>query len=337
MEAGRNSRIKTHHDLLHSRDFQCCCCVHVRTGTIASGLFHVMMQMAAVAILATAILNPDALIPPKTAVVQTSMDLDQNYMEIHRDTIIEISKVVMAPKKNLVSSLLLNILFGFIAMLVVYGAFWGQPPYILPFFAYLCFDFAIAMLDLIGSFAEHHTSPHSREPPLHGFHLMMAVIFKAYLLNMVWSCYKYLRLRQELLRNPPVAISNQPTMAHRPATMEASQLLPDYEATQKYPYNFYTAPPPPYQMATQMPTIDQVQAPPPSYDDVAGTSRQVDLPPETEVLEGAVGGAVGGPVDVQGCGQPSYSAVRTDGSSGPREPHPASESAAQSSDRSRED
>jgi len=125
----------------------------------------------------------------------------------------------------------------------------------------------------------------------------MVVLLKAYLLNMVWSCYKFLRLRQELMRIPPVSgagmggSGGQSTMTPRAVIVEAGQLLPDYDAAQKHPYNLYPAPPP-YAMATQMPTVEQIVAPPPSYQDVAGTSQQ-----QQDKLEGGAAGATA-PSDV---------------------------------------
>ncbi|OQR78892.1 lysosomal-associated transmembrane protein 4A-like [Tropilaelaps mercedesae] len=277
MESARNSRVKTHHELLHSRDFQCFYCLHVRTGTIALGLLHVIMQMALIAVFATALSNPELLNDgsTKTTVVET-IDVEQGRFEIHQNTLKQLSTTLPTSRQGLYYELLRSMFFGLASMLLMYGAIWGQPSYLMPFFVIMCFGFANAMLRLVGSFAERQTPQHPGADPSSGFCIMMTVILRAYLLNMVWSCYKFLRLRQELLRNPPSATAGQATMAPRSTQgpVEASVLLPDYEATQKLPYNFYPAPPPPYATAMQMPSVDQVVAPPPSYQDIAGPSQQ---------------------------------------------------------------
>ncbi|XP_022693661.1 uncharacterized protein LOC111263110 [Varroa jacobsoni] len=288
METPRNSRVKTHHELLHSRDFQCFCCLHVRTGTIALGLLHVMMQMAIVAVIATALLNPELLNDgnaSKETLVET-IDLDQTRIDVHQTTLKQLSATMRTTRQGLYYELLQSTFFGFASMMLMYGAIWGQPSYLMPFFVIMCFDFANAMLRLVGSFAERHVPAHAGDPSS-GFYVMMTVILRAYLLNMVWSCYKFLRLRQELLRNPPATIVSQPPTVPRPAhgsNAEASVLLPDYEATQKHPYTFYPAPPPPYATAVQMPGVDQLVAPPPSYQDIAGTSQQ-QLPQSQSQLQ----------------------------------------------------
>lgn len=232
------------------------------------------MQMAVVAVIATVLLNPELLDDgPKST--REIVQMNEDRFELRRNTIKHLSTSVRTSRQGLDFELLMSTFFGLASMMLMYGAIWGQPSYLMPFFVIMCFDFAEAMKRLIESFVKRHSTLDGADPS-NGFYIMMTVIFRAYLLNMVWSCYKFLRLRQELMRNPPTTMSNQPAMPTRSThgPVEASVLLPDYEATQKLPYNFYPAPPPPYATAMQMPSVDQVVAPPPSYQDIAGTSQQ---------------------------------------------------------------
>lgn len=245
-----------------------------------------MMQMAIVAVIATALLNPELLNDgPKNTRTDT-VYLNRDRFEIRRNTLKQLSTSMHPTRQGLNYELLVSTFFGLASMMLMYGAIWGQPSYLMPFFVIMCFDFADAMMRLIGSFVKRHSALDGVDPS-NGFYIMMTVIFRAYLLNMVWSCYKFLRLRQELMRNPPTTMTSQPAMPARTAhgPVEASVLLPDYEATQKLPYNFYPAPPPPYATAMQMPSVDQVVAPPPSYQDVAGTSQQADQLEQVEHLQ----------------------------------------------------
>lgn len=76
---------------------------------------------------------------------------------------------------------------------------------------------------------------------------LASMVLKAYTINIVWRCYKYLTLRQQAIRTSIHYImpSDIPTERIPPMEPDYSSLLPDYEAACKQ------MPPPSYQAAVE--------------------------------------------------------------------------------------
>ncbi|XP_046404664.1 uncharacterized protein LOC124170023 [Ischnura elegans] len=135
-----------------------------------------------------------------------------------------------------------------ITVLMVYGAVRNKPSYLMPYFCLQVFDFCIACLSILSFLCRvqdkqidchfipvplDHVSPQSC-----AFLLVLittiSIALKAYLINVVWRCYKYLSLRRiAQLRTVHVIDSPHEAMPVAPDSafshQEALLLLPDYE------------------------------------------------------------------------------------------------------------
>ncbi|XP_064605834.1 lysosomal-associated transmembrane protein 4A-like [Liolophura sinensis] len=151
---------------------------------------------------------------------------------------------------------LLTFCMFIITLLLVYGAARGRPGYLMPFFCIQVFDFCLACLAAVGYFSympnvkEWMTCQLPKEFPLRenllsmdGEWLMLLVVIsfvlvlslKAYLVGVVWSCYRYLQLTQ-------ASCSNVREFTVDPDT--EMLLPPKYEDVIKMTNE--QAPPPPY-------------------------------------------------------------------------------------------
>lgn len=162
-----------------------------------------------------------------------------------------------------------------ITLMLVYGAIRGLPGYLMPFFCLQLFDLAITTLTATGYLcylrSVHQLVAEARRVPWRAELLrlpapalallvllafLVAMMVKAYCINIVWRCYKYLTLRQDALLLGPYVVSGDAVPVTLPAPRPApdAALLPAYEEAVKQ------APPPSYQVATQVPAGGSGQA-----------------------------------------------------------------------------
>lgn len=161
-------------------DWRCCFCCHVRTGTIALGIWHLLLHVMALSMIAVVLRHPEA------------MDDDQMY-QMSRDPVLPtpLSEVeergqghqlqysgiadypdprnndFRSPSSRFASearfvhrqdynyqSLNVGVVVTFctflITLLMVFGAVKGKPSYLMPFFCLQVFDFCIASLSAVG-------------------------------------------------------------------------------------------------------------------------------------------------------------------------------------------
>lgn len=144
-------------------------------------------------------------------------------------------------------AILLEVCNMLITLLMVYGAVRGKPSYLMPFFVLKVFDFCIFCLKMVGifSYLPNVTELIASQPalpfrdellrmdPQHLSLLALIVIvstiaIKAYIIGVIWNCYKYLMLRNTVIRG--VIAYRQDDPSHM-LGIQQNLLpdLPDYE------------------------------------------------------------------------------------------------------------
>ncbi|XP_055694937.1 lysosomal-associated transmembrane protein 4B [Lutzomyia longipalpis] len=256
-----------------NKEWSCCFGLHVRTATIIIGVWHLCLNLLALAVLAAIMRNPVMMqelengYEDVTAVDNDAPALPTPLSKIDppyafRDHSLTYQNVDMGS--------FVCICMVAITLMMIFGAIKGKPSHLLPFLCLQLFDFAITILTAAGYLcylrsvhrliAESHRFPWREEllkltPQTLSIVVLLAfigvVLMKAYAIGIVWRCYKYLTMRQHDLRSMlPYII---PDVSHR-QERDYSSLLPDYD--EAISQSMKQAPPPSYQvaMATSIPT-----------------------------------------------------------------------------------
>ncbi|CAL8286984.1 unnamed protein product [Merluccius merluccius] len=168
----------------------CCLCCHVRTGTIILGVWYMLINAVVLIILFTALSDPEQY-------HLTSAEL-ANDLDVMDDANMCIASAI---------SLLMILICG----MATYGAYKLHAAWILPFFGYQIFDFALNTLVVVSIVFYPNTIqdylqqlpdnfPYKEEvAALSSLCLVLIVLlfigcilaFKAYLIACVWNCYRY--------------------------------------------------------------------------------------------------------------------------------------------------
>ncbi|KAL1433676.1 hypothetical protein MTO96_012216 [Rhipicephalus appendiculatus] len=228
-------------DLVNHSAFRCCFCCHVRTGTVILGIWHLILHVLALAILVSMMLRPE-LVEKLYGNNGSATQLSGSFITRFRPSVYnhELSDMANDPKlasirnEDLHVALAITVCTGVVTLLLLYGTIWGQPTYLMPFFCLQVFDFVLSALTVVGYFS--YMPDWLCTVVMVGF--VACMMIKAYVMGIVWSCYKYLRLRQE---------------ASLPDVESDSEVLPYGQALL----------PPDYETATKMPAFVPVYAPPP--------------------------------------------------------------------------
>lgn len=251
-----------------------CGCVHVRTGTIMLGLWHLVMNLLALSCLAVVIFRPDVLrrVQLDGAAPAGNLSLSEaggepllppRVMPKYGPTYSVLGGQVWNVD-DLNIGLMITFCTFVITLLMVVGAVKGQPSYLMPFFCLQVFHFCISSLTMISYFSFmpdlHVLLLQSPSLPFRDQLLrldqrwlslilmvsfLVYMVIKAYLIAMVWSCYRYLLLRQ-----------TGGGRAGPAADPEPAGSLPDYELAltdprfSKVDLANYPTPPPSYDAAT---------------------------------------------------------------------------------------
>ncbi|XP_026499669.1 lysosomal-associated transmembrane protein 4A isoform X1 [Vanessa tameamea] len=276
-----------------SKEWRCCFCLHVRTGTILLGTWHLLLHLVALGFLAAIVRDPSLLdeLERDTAPVA-------DWSDIGAAMPTPLSNVETRPSPypqhgphprdhsliyhDVDVGAMVTVCTLAITLMLIYGASRGKPAHLLPFFCLQIFDFAITVLTATGYLCYlrsiHRLVAEARRVPWREQLLslpapalalvvlatfLFAVLLKGYCISVVWRCYKYLTMRTHALHSlTPFVISSSgalsPGAPLAPPAPAYSSLLPDYEEAVKQ------TPPPSYRAATLMAAADPVAAIPPS-------------------------------------------------------------------------
>ncbi|XP_022603179.1 lysosomal-associated transmembrane protein 4B-like isoform X1 [Seriola dumerili] len=170
----------------------CCLCCHVRTGTIILGIWYMLINAVVLLILLSALNDP---IQYRYHLTSSELGTDIDVMD----------------DANICIATAISLLMILICGMATYGAYKQHAAWIIPFFCYQIFDFALNTLVAISVVVYPNTvQDYLQQLPgtfpykedimsTNNMCLVFAVLlfigcilsFKAYLIGCVWNCYRY--------------------------------------------------------------------------------------------------------------------------------------------------
>lgn len=243
--------------------YRCCFCCHVKVGTILYGLFCLMVDILGLGFVILLSIHPDILVPNQTLYGKPGIGPQSD--GIHIDALekdLTAAKRQLRPlsREDLCMAYAVTLVFIMSAVALLYGVIRSRPSYIVPFFCIHVFFFCMSCLTLVSYFtyAPHfNVKAWIRETGMDKMPgmehmlevdsdylmffvvtmLILALCVKAYLIGMIWSCYKYVQ---------QVAVDRANIREYRVDPDTEMLLPPRYEDAIKTQSNTTEPPPPPY-------------------------------------------------------------------------------------------
>lgn len=208
----------------------CCLCCHVRTGTVILGVWYMIINAVVLLILLSALSDPD-----QYHITTAELGNEFDFMD----------------DANICIATAISLLMILICGMATYGAYKQHAAWIIPFFCYQIFDFALNTLVAISVVVYPTTIqdylqqlpgnfPYKEEiMSMNATCLVLIVLmfigvilaFKAYLIACVWNCYQYVSGR------------GSADVLVYVTTNDTTILLPPYDESMTVPAKY---PPPPY-------------------------------------------------------------------------------------------
>uniref|UniRef100_A0A8D0V089 Lysosomal-associated transmembrane protein 4B n=2 Tax=Sus scrofa TaxID=9823 RepID=A0A8D0V089_PIG len=172
----------------------CCLCCHVRTGTILLGVWYLIINAVVLLILLSALADPD-----QYHFSSSELGGDFEFMD----------------DANMCIAIAISLLMILICAMATYGAYKQHAAWIIPFFCYQIFDFALNTLVAITILVYPNSiQEYIRQlPPNFPYKddimavnptclvliillfISIMLTFKGYLISCVWNCYRYINGR----------------------------------------------------------------------------------------------------------------------------------------------
>ncbi|XP_061843341.1 lysosomal-associated transmembrane protein 4A isoform X1 [Nerophis lumbriciformis] len=242
---------------------RCCGCCHVRTGTIILGTWYMVVNLLMGILLTVAATHPGSV--PSVNLQYAVID---HYLTSDRMS------------GNAGAGLAISLLMVTVSAVLLYGAITHRSGLLIPFFCYQMFDFALSCLVACSSLTylpriqeyldqlpdfPYKDNLLSLDPRFLFFFVVVLftflIVLKAYLMNCVWNCYKYIKYRGQPDISVFLSFENQPqaSPAGVTATPQKSNKRtdPDFNLASCLVQSTL----PTYDMAMNMPAKD----PPPPY------------------------------------------------------------------------
>lgn len=192
--------------------YRCCFCCHVKVGTIFLGIFVLFSIMMFLSMFAVVVLHPDllqhndSLFQSGNSGVVATVGHDNLSLEAER----WLTAHAQTGEDKFLGLLFLLGAFA-ITIMLLYGAVKGQAGYLMPFFCLQVFVFCLSCLTVVGYFSyfpnfkkwisAQDWMPFQEElMQLDQDWLMLLVVLwfvlvltvQAYLIGVVWACYKFI-------------------------------------------------------------------------------------------------------------------------------------------------
>lgn len=219
--------MRTKFDIGDPRAFKCCFCCHVKTGTIILGLWHLVVHLLVIGFLIVSSIHPEVLrngLEPGTSMEMDGIHVitpEKNEMNEFKESPAIIYETPNATayrqwrKEDMCLAFVLTLCSLTLIIFLLYGTIKNRPGYLMPFFCLQVFDFCLSCLSVVGYFSyapniklwiqqqglgDCAVSRRLMEMDDQWLMLLFVLVFflflslKAYLIGMVWACYKYLQL-----------------------------------------------------------------------------------------------------------------------------------------------
>ncbi|KAK8725550.1 hypothetical protein OTU49_010616, partial [Cherax quadricarinatus] len=295
---GRLEALRKRHD-----QWTCFLCCHVRTGTIVIGFWHMLLHLMALSLIAVVVVHPEKLTQSGGPLggLGSGDELSVNPQDVKAVNCAEMPCTLAAQGDgstdaavtdfsislgNLITThrlntdevnvaLFITLCTFVVTLLLVYGAFRGQPSHLMPFFFLQVFDFCISSMTMIGYLSYlPNIRQLIRETPAFPFQQQLlsmntkcltffamlifitTLMTKAYCISIVWRCYKFLMLKAQAGRSVLRYLGGvSGPVDQESQTLVMGQDLPDYDTAIADPQyrkklsGMFPEPPPSYDMA----------------------------------------------------------------------------------------